>query len=89
MFRQAGTVQLYSWLKWGPVIEHRKSFLPLNFDPPNQTLIFFVTVDVRCSYGPIYTVRLCCMRQAYDRLTTRIVSCKSKLHESSHVVGLS
>ena len=42
MFRQAGTVQLYSWLKWGPVIEHRKSFLPLNFDPPNQTLIFLL-----------------------------------------------
>ena len=49
MFRQAGTVQLYNWLKRGPVIEHRKSFLPLNFDPPNQTLNFFVTVDVRCS----------------------------------------
>ena len=29
--------------------------------------------------GPIYTVRLCRMRQAYDRLTTRIVSCKSNL----------
>ena len=28
---------------------------------------------------PIYTVRLCRMRQAYDRPTTRIVSCKSNL----------
>ena len=27
----------------------------------------------------IYTVRLCRMRQAYDRPTTRIVSCKSNL----------
>ena len=27
----------------------------------------------------IYTVRLCRMRQAYERLTTRIVSCKSNL----------
>ena len=29
--------------------------------------------------GPIYTVRLCRMGQAYDRPTTRIVSCKSNL----------
>ena len=29
--------------------------------------------------GPIYTVRFCRMRQAYDRPTTRIVSCKSNL----------
>ena len=28
---------------------------------------------------PIYTVRLCRMQQAYDRPTTRIVSCKSNL----------
>ena len=28
---------------------------------------------------PIYTVRFCRMRQAYDRPTTRIVSCKSNL----------
>ena len=27
-----------------------------------------------------YTVRLCCMRQAYDKPTTRIFSCKSNLH---------
>ena len=27
----------------------------------------------------IYTVQLCCMRQAYDRPTTRIVLCKSNL----------
>ena len=27
----------------------------------------------------IYMVRLCCMRQAYDRPTTQIVSCKSIL----------
>ena len=27
----------------------------------------------------IYTVRLCRMRQAYDRPTTRIISCKSNL----------
>ena len=58
MFRQAGTVQLYSWLKWGPVVEHRKSFLPLNFDPPNQTLNFFVTVDVRYSYRCYHSFNL-------------------------------
>ena len=28
---------------------------------------------------PIYTVRFCRMRQAYDRPTTRIVLCKSNL----------
>ena len=50
LFRQTGPVQFYSWFKWGPVIEHRKSFLPLNFGPPNQTLNLFVTVDVRCSH---------------------------------------
>ena len=31
------------------------------------------------SFRAIYTVRLCRMRQAYDRPTTRIVSCKSNL----------
>ena len=30
-------------------------------------------------FRAIYTVRLCRMRQAYDRPTTRIVSCKSNL----------
>ena len=35
--------------------------------------------NIEVLYGPIYTVRLCRMRQAYDRLTTRIVSCKSNL----------
>ena len=29
--------------------------------------------------GPIYTVRLCSIRQAYGRPTTWIVSCKSNL----------
>ena len=28
---------------------------------------------------PIYTVQLCCMRYAYDKFTTQVVSCKSNL----------
>ena len=30
-------------------------------------------------YGSIYTLRLCRMRQVYDRPATLVVSCKSKL----------
>ena len=40
----------------------------------NSSMFFFADF-----LRAIYTVRLCRMRQAYDRPTTRIVSCKSNL----------
>ena len=39
----------------------------------------YMNLDFSSPLRPIYTVRLCRMRQAYDRPTTRIVSCKSNL----------
>ena len=36
-------------------------------------------LNLQCMLRAIYTIRLCCMRQAYDRPTTQIVLCKSNL----------
>ena len=59
-------------------IHHHHQYHSYQASTPKCSL-FIIKGIMNILLGPIYRVRLCRMRQAYDRLTTQIVSCKSNL----------